>query len=278
MKLSATIPPSRSLAALLQLESGWRSAPRRPAMTAPAGRTPARRKARQLAQYLRGERPDYAYLKEVFRHLREELDIEVTQAPKKLPYVPTEAEIRAYYEAVWKARRGERRHLDQDPALYRRPGRPNSSGSGLPTLTSTPAASGSPRARAAKTASCPSPPPSRRLSPCTSTPSTGPARCSCSSRAGKSHTSDRGVRKILARYTQAAGITASSARPPAPPLPVHLAEDPGHRRRAHPALQRPRHPPVPGDLLPPRPGRRPAALRRRHRPVPRMKINPVCGW
>ena len=84
--------------------------PRRPAggpVTAGPGpaRTPARRKARQLAKYLRAERPDYAYLKEVFRHLREELGVEVTRAPKKLPYVPTEAEIRAFYDAVWKARR-----------------------------------------------------------------------------------------------------------------------------------------------------------------------------
>ena len=78
-------------------------------MTPAAGpgpqRTPARRKARQLARHLRGERPDYAYLKEVFRHLREELAVEVARAPKRLPYVPTEAEIRAFYDAVWKARR-----------------------------------------------------------------------------------------------------------------------------------------------------------------------------
>jgi integrase/recombinase XerD len=58
-----------------------------------------------IARYLRAERPDYAYLKDVFRHLREELGVEVTRAPKKLPYVPTEAEIRAFYDAVWKARR-----------------------------------------------------------------------------------------------------------------------------------------------------------------------------
>ena len=59
-------------------------------MTAGPGpaRTPARRKARQLAKYLRAERPDYAYLKEVFRHLREELAVEVARAPKRLPYVP----------------------------------------------------------------------------------------------------------------------------------------------------------------------------------------------
>ena len=76
-----------------------------PAAGAAPRRTPAKRKARQLARHLRGERPDYAYLKEVFRHLRAELDVEVQRQPKKLPYVPTEAEIRRYYEAVWQARR-----------------------------------------------------------------------------------------------------------------------------------------------------------------------------
>lgn len=71
----------------------------------PEPRTPAKKKARQLARYLRGERPDYAYLKQVFKHLREELEVEPTRAPKKLPYVPTEEEIRSFYETVWKARR-----------------------------------------------------------------------------------------------------------------------------------------------------------------------------
>jgi integrase/recombinase XerD len=70
-----------------------------------ANRTPATRKARQLAKYLRSERPDYAYLKEVFRHLRDELGVQVTTGPTKLPYVPTEAEIRRYYQTVWTARR-----------------------------------------------------------------------------------------------------------------------------------------------------------------------------
>ena len=31
--------------------------------------------------------------------------MEVQRAPKRLPYVPTEAEIRAFYQAVWTARR-----------------------------------------------------------------------------------------------------------------------------------------------------------------------------
>lgn len=71
----------------------------------PAKRTPAKHKARQLAKYLRSERPDCSYLKEVFRHLRDELDVQVTRQPKKLPHVPTEAEIRRYYNTVWTARR-----------------------------------------------------------------------------------------------------------------------------------------------------------------------------
>jgi hypothetical protein len=49
-------------------------------------RTADRRKARQLAEYLRAERPDYAHLKEVFRHLREELDIEVALAEAQQRY------------------------------------------------------------------------------------------------------------------------------------------------------------------------------------------------
>jgi integrase/recombinase XerD len=68
-------------------------------------RTPAKRKARQLAKHLRAERPDYAYLKEVFRHLRDELGVEVTTGPTTLPYVPTEAEIRRYYQTVWTTQR-----------------------------------------------------------------------------------------------------------------------------------------------------------------------------
>ncbi|MDP8930906.1 MAG: tyrosine-type recombinase/integrase [Actinomycetota bacterium] len=78
----------------------------RPAAPKPA-RTPPKRKARQLAKHLRGERPDYTYLKAVFRHLREELEVEVQHKPKKLPYVPSQAEIRRYYEVVWTARRGQ---------------------------------------------------------------------------------------------------------------------------------------------------------------------------
>src|SRR2546423_13656453 len=69
-----------------------------------SGRTPARKKARELATQLRAERPDYAYIKEVFRYLREELEITIPRAPQRLPVVPTEEEIQRYYQAVWHAR------------------------------------------------------------------------------------------------------------------------------------------------------------------------------
>lgn len=69
-------------------------------------RTPPKRKARQLAKHLRDERPDYLYLKAVFAALRDELGVQVEREPKKLPHVPTEEEIRRYYEAVWHGRRG----------------------------------------------------------------------------------------------------------------------------------------------------------------------------
>jgi hypothetical protein len=62
-------------------------------------RMPAAKKARELAKSLRGEHPDYNYLKQVFRHLRAELEITVPRAPHKLPYVPTEEEI-ARWEKV----------------------------------------------------------------------------------------------------------------------------------------------------------------------------------
>jgi integrase/recombinase XerD len=66
-------------------------------------RTGAKKKAHELARYLRSERPDYAYLKDVFRYLRAELEIEVPRASRKLPFVPSEDQIQRYYQAVWKA-------------------------------------------------------------------------------------------------------------------------------------------------------------------------------
>jgi integrase/recombinase XerD len=67
-------------------------------------RTGARKKALQIIKYLRHEDPDYNYLRAVFVHLRQELGIEVGSKAKKLPYVPTEEEIRRYYKTVWESK------------------------------------------------------------------------------------------------------------------------------------------------------------------------------
>src|SRR5947209_6557375 len=67
-------------------------------------RTSPKKKAKELAKYLRAERPDYPYLKSVFRALREELEVPVPQREVRLPEVPTEDEIRRFYQAVWNCR------------------------------------------------------------------------------------------------------------------------------------------------------------------------------
>lgn len=64
-------------------------------------RTPASKKAKQIAKLLRSERADYIYIKEVFKHVRNELKIKVQIKPKKLPFVPSEEEVKRYYETVW---------------------------------------------------------------------------------------------------------------------------------------------------------------------------------
>jgi integrase/recombinase XerD len=69
-------------------------------------RTPPKKKARELATHLRGEHPDYAYLRRVFQALRAELGVSVPGPSRRLPDVPSEEEIRCYYETVWQARHG----------------------------------------------------------------------------------------------------------------------------------------------------------------------------
>ena len=67
-------------------------------------RIPAGKMAKIFAKHIRNERPNYEYLKTVFRCLRKELGVHVTKKPKKLPYVPTEEDVQKYYEVVWQAR------------------------------------------------------------------------------------------------------------------------------------------------------------------------------
>lgn len=63
-----------------------------------------RKKALQIIKHFRHEHPDYNYLRAVFVHLRKELGVKVGSKAKKLPYVPTEEEIRKYYQVVWQSK------------------------------------------------------------------------------------------------------------------------------------------------------------------------------
>jgi len=69
---------------------------------------PKRKSAKQMAKLfaksLRKERPDYLYLKSIFRQLRSELNVVVAKTSKQLPYVPTEEEMQRYYKSVWQTR------------------------------------------------------------------------------------------------------------------------------------------------------------------------------
>lgn len=68
-------------------------------------RTPVREKAKYFCKHLKKENPDYNYLRELFRHIRKNLNIEVNSVKeKRLPYIPTEEEINRYYDTVWKSR------------------------------------------------------------------------------------------------------------------------------------------------------------------------------
>ncbi|PCI36373.1 MAG: integrase [Thiotrichales bacterium] len=68
-------------------------------------RLPPQKMAKKLAKYLRQERPNYIYLKRVFQHLRNELEIEIPKpSEKNLPYVPKEEDIKKYYLKVWESK------------------------------------------------------------------------------------------------------------------------------------------------------------------------------
>jgi integrase/recombinase XerD len=67
-------------------------------------RTPVKQKAKQFVKLLHKENPDYNYIRELFRHVRKELNISMVKKNTKLPYVPTEEEIRKYYDVVWQSR------------------------------------------------------------------------------------------------------------------------------------------------------------------------------
>jgi len=67
-------------------------------------RTAPKKMAKTLAKHLRDERPDYDYLKAVFKELRNELNVEVPRQGKKLPLVPTSDQLLKFYETVWNSK------------------------------------------------------------------------------------------------------------------------------------------------------------------------------
>jgi integrase/recombinase XerD len=63
--------------------------------------TSAKKMAKKISKILAPETPNYDYMRDLFRFVRKELNISVTTLPKRLPYVPSENEIRLFYQAVW---------------------------------------------------------------------------------------------------------------------------------------------------------------------------------
>ena len=60
--------------------------------------------AKRIARILKPHRPDYHYLKKVFQHTRELLEITPEKARKRLPELLTDRELITFYEAVWNAK------------------------------------------------------------------------------------------------------------------------------------------------------------------------------
>lgn len=67
-------------------------------------RTPTKDIVKKISKILRKERPDYIYLRDLFKKIREEFNVVVTTQAKRLPYVPTEEELKRYYNIVWQTR------------------------------------------------------------------------------------------------------------------------------------------------------------------------------
>jgi len=72
-------------------------------------RTPTKTTVSKIVKILRNEHPDYIYLRHLFQQIRNELKIAVENQSKRLPYVPTEEDLKRYYDVVWKSR--ETKHM-----------------------------------------------------------------------------------------------------------------------------------------------------------------------
>ncbi len=63
-------------------------------------RTPVRQKAKQIASLLKEEKPNYDYLREIFRHLRKELSITIEKKEKSDRIIPTEFDIKRFLNVL----------------------------------------------------------------------------------------------------------------------------------------------------------------------------------
>lgn len=65
-------------------------------------RTSPKVMAKKLVRIIRKEQPDHIYLKKVFCHIREDLGLKGrVAAPKKMPEILTDQELKNLYRAVW---------------------------------------------------------------------------------------------------------------------------------------------------------------------------------
>lgn len=64
-------------------------------------RTALQKKANQIIKLLKNEQPDYHYLRNLFQLVRKGLSVVVLRKSQKLPYVPTEKELKSFYDVVW---------------------------------------------------------------------------------------------------------------------------------------------------------------------------------
>jgi hypothetical protein len=111
-----------------------------------ATRLPPKTMAKKLVRVLRAQHPDYPYLKKVFQHTRELLDVSPAPQTTRLPELLTEAELVAFYDAVWHARQlthGACSNCSSSPVSAMQ----NSSDSASQRSISRPVSSGSPKAR-----------------------------------------------------------------------------------------------------------------------------------
>jgi integrase/recombinase XerD len=171
-------------------------------------RTPPSKMAKQLIKYLRPQRPDYNYLRDLFRHLRKELDVPVTTTLKKLPLIPTEEEIKKYYEAVWQAKNIE--HMVMIKTLLY-------TGIRVSELIRVKISDVDfercqiriNQGKGGKDRVVPFPMPFREILSMYVTQIQGKKAVCLFESSWKKAYSDRGIRKILMRYTKSAGIESS---------------------------------------------------------------------